>query len=336
MSTNTPYPPFRPHPLVVGGHLQTIFGAWISGTQKSREISIRRHIELDDGDQLVLMDDFPASRWKDGDPVAVLLHGLGGSAESPHIRRIAQKLREQGVRTFRLNLRGCGAGEGLSKNLYHAGRSEDLQSAMEVISQLCPGSQVFLAGFSLGGNIVLKWLGEHSETADSLVDRAIAVNPPVDLGACTAAVQRRAFGFYDRYFAKMMFRQLCNSFDKSLIANAIDAPRRIICFDEAFTAPRSGFRSAAHYYDACSAAPYISRINVPTMILSAEDDPLIPVKILHDLTRPSAVELHIAESGGHLGYFGCTGDDPDRWWADWRVIDWFTRESSETRLKFAA
>ena len=319
----------------MGGHLQTIFGAWMAGAVHSREISIRRHVELDDGDRLVLLDDFPAGGWRHGGDVAVLVHGLGGSAESPQVRRIAAKLRDQGIRTFRLNLRGCGAGKGLSKKIYHAGRSEDLHAAMELIRDLCPGSPVFLGGFSLGGNIVLKWLGEHPEMTRSLVDRAIAVNPPVNLHACTMAIQKQAFGFYDRYFARMLYRQLSTSFDITESESETE-PRRILCFDEAITAPRAGFKNAAHYYDVCSSAQFISRIVTPTMILSAADDPLIPVRILEDLDLSKKVKLHIAESGGHLGYIGCTGHDPDRWWIDWRVVDWLTNHRKVTQLRVAA
>lgn len=336
MSTTFSFPKFRPHPLVVGGHLQTIFGAWIPGTSHSREVSIRRFVELEDGDRLVLMDDFPIDGWVSGGDVAVLVHGLGGSAESPHIRRIAAKLRDQGMRTFRLNLRGCGAGRGLSKKIYHAGRSEDVQAAMEVIRHLCPGSRVLLSGFSLGGNIVLKWLGEHPAMANALVDRAIAVNPPVNLEACTFALQKQAFGVYDRYFTNMLYRQLCDSFEVTAAEASAPPIRRIGCFNEAITAPRSGFKNASHYYDVCSAAQFTSNISVPTMILSAADDPVVPVRILEDLDLSKSVNLHIAESGGHLGYYGRSGMDPDRWWIDWRVVDWLSWQTPQPALLRAA
>ena len=101
-------------------------------------------------------------------------------------------------------------------------------------------------------------------------------------------------------------------------------PRRIIDFDELFTAPVGGFDSARQYYRACTAEPVIPRINVPTLILSAKNDPLIPPNTLEQLTRPGCVKLHIAEGGGHLGYISRNGTDPDRYWMDWRVIDWLT------------
>ncbi len=314
--------PFRPHPLVVGGHLQTVLGACISGISSPREISVRRRVTLDDGDCLMLIDDLPVSDWQPENDVVLLVHGLGGSSESSYMRRIATKFRDLGTRTFRINLRGCGEGKGLSKNLYHAGRTVDLHRTIEEVRRLCPGSKVSLGGFSLGAGIVLKWLGEFPDQALQMVERAIAVNPPVDLAACTSAIGKKAFGFYDRYFSKLLYRQLQQSFDGNLDQIQFPPPKKIIDFDNTITAPRCGFESAEHYYETCSAAPYVSEILVPTMILSAADDPLIPVQILEDLERPENVGLHIAESGGHLGYFGRGSTDLDRWWMDWRVLEW--------------
>lgn len=317
-------PPFKSHPFVRGGHLQTILGAYISGITSPREVSIRRHVQLDDGDCLLLVDDHPVSSWEPGGDVALLLHGLGGSSESSYVRRISEKLRRLGMRTFRLNFRGCGEGKGLSQQLYHAGRTADLQAAITAIQMECPGSAIHLGGFSLGGNVVLKWLGEYADQAESAVRRAVAVNPPVELATCTANISKCAYGFYDRYFAKLLYRQLIQSFDGKLDREVYPQPKRIIDFDNMITAPRCGFRDSQDYYESASAAPFVPQIRVPTLILSALDDPLIPVEILHRLERPAHVQLHISDSGGHLGYYGCTGSDPDRWWIDWRIQEWFS------------
>ncbi|MDB4439502.1 alpha/beta fold hydrolase [Planctomicrobium sp.] len=323
------FPPFRSHPLIRGGHMQTILGAYISGITSPREISVRRHVLLDDGDTMMLVDDLPGSNWEPGQDAALLVHGLGGSSESSYVRRIAEKLRRKGVRTFRLNLRGCGEGKGLSKQLYHAGRSKDLHVAIQTIQELCPGSTIFLGGFSLGGNIVLKWLGEFPDEATQMVSRAIAVNPPVCLATCTASLGKKAFGFYDRYFAKLLYRQLVQSFDGNLDQEQYPQPSCIIDFDNMITAPRCGFADAQDYYATCSAGPYVSEIKVPTMIFTAADDPLIPVKILTELKLSESVELHVANSGGHLGYYGRSGVDEDRWWIDWRILEWFFVKQSQ-------
>jgi hypothetical protein len=240
--------------------------------------------------------------------------------------RIARKLAERGMRVFRLDLRGCGAGRNLACQPYHAGRWEDLQAVAEFIGQLCPGAPLEIAGFSLGGNLVLRWLAESTPTS-SAVSRAMAINPPVDLARSTANIAATARGLYDRHFARLLYRQVQGSRQwraDSPLAQAARPPRRLIDFDELFTAPLSGFRNAAHYYASASAAPVISAIQVPTLILSARNDPLIPPEMLLDLRRPALVQLHIEMDGGHLGYIGRESSDPDRHWMDWRIVDWMT------------
>jgi predicted alpha/beta-fold hydrolase len=248
------------------------------------------------------------------------------------MQRISAKLTARGIRTFRLDLRGCGAGVGLSRLPYHAGQSDDIQVTAEFIRHLVPGSSLMTVGFSLGGNILLKWLGEQAETMPSLVSRAMAVNPPLNLEACTDHVRVVARGVYDRHFARLLCLQAQGTphwHDDTPLSRSPRQPRRIIDFDELFTAPLAGYDNAREYYRACSAEPVIPQINVPTLILSAKDDPLIPSHTLERLNRPPCVKLHIAEGGGHLGYIGRSGHDPDRHWMDWRVIDWLTQDQQQ-------
>ena len=282
---------------------------------------------LPDEDQLVLHDD-ASETWRRGDPVVLLVHGMCGSSESSYMQRVSRKLTARGRRTFRLNLRGCGAGSGLAQLPYHAGRSEDVQATTEVIRRLAPGSPLSAAGFSLGGNILLKWLGEQAQFGATVpVTRAMAVNPPVNLEACTDHVRLAGGGLYDRHFARLLYRHVRSTphwQGRTALCRAARRPKRIIDFDELFTAPLAGYDSARHYYRECSAAPVIAQIEVPTLILSAKDDPLIPSHSLEGMDRSECVTLHIAEGGGHLGYIGRSGSDPDRHWMDWRVIDWLT------------
>ena len=320
-------PDFSPHPLLQGGHVQTLYAAWFPGKVSTSHRPNRHHVELPDGDSLTVHDDVPTGTWTEQSPVVLLVHGMCSSADSPHIIRVAQKLQTEGFRTFRMNLRGCGDGKGLAREPYHAGRSEDVQTVIEFIRHLCPYSPIHLVGFSLGGNIVLKWLGEHAQAASHLVTRAIAVNPPVDLHACSQALPRQAYGMYDRYFTRKLFHHIVkcpNLSRRDPWAKSSRRPRRMLEFDELFTAPQSGFESAMHYYEECSAAQFVPRITVPTLILSSHDDPLIPAGILERLALPPSVSLHIAKSGGHLGFIGRNSEDPDQWWLDWRVVDWLT------------
>jgi len=317
---------FRPHPLFWGGHLQTVLATFLRSAIHGLWSTTQHRVELPDGDRLVLHDD-PAGEWSDGDPVALLIHGLCGSSESSYMQRISAKLVARGIRTFRLDLRGCGAGVGLSRLPYHGGQSDDLQATAKFIRHLAPTSPIMPVGFSLGGNILLKWLGERADAMPALVTRAMAVNPPLNLEACTDHVGRVAGGIYDRHFARLLCQQVRQTphWDVDTpLSRSRRRPRRIIDFDELFTAPIAGYESARHYYRECSAERVLSEINVPTLILSAKDDPLIPRQTLECARRSDSVRLHIAEGGGHLGYIGTSGSDPDRHWMDWRVVEWLT------------
>ena len=318
------FPPFRPHRLFHNGHLQTLAGAWWRINRGQLQTTVRHTLTLDDGDRLILHDDCPDD-WQRGDRTALLVHGLGGCHGSGYMIRIARKLVAAGVRAFRLDLRGCGAGRNLARLPYHAGRWGDIEAAARFLIDHCPNSPLAVAGFSLGGNIVLRWLGESTEFTEQHVDCGIAVNPPVDLARSTANIERAARGAYDRHFAKLLFRQVRRSAqwnDESPLARSRRRPRRLIEFDDLFTAPLSGFESAEHYYASASAAPVIPQIRVPALILSADDDPLIPHTMLADLKRPSHVLMRMEHHGGHLGYIARQGIDPDRHWMDWRVVEW--------------
>lgn len=313
------WPPFRPHLLVRGGHAQTLAGVYYPG----RKIAYRaeRHlVTLDDGDRIVLHDDRPAG-WQPHDRSALMIHGLAGSHASGYMQRIARKLNARGVRVFRMDLRGCGAGTGLAQLPYHSGRSHDAAAALRAIAQHLPYSPTTLVGFSLGANITLKLMGELERQTVGNLDSAVAVCPPVDLAACSRQISLPSNRIYDRYFVGLLLRQL----RAAQMAQGIKLgrrPRTLWEFDNAFTAVVCGFGTADNYYAAASSAPLIGRISWPTLILAAHDDPMIPSQSLASMTMPPAVELRLTESGGHLGFIGQSGVDADRRWMDWRVVDW--------------
>jgi len=328
-----------PHPLIWGGHLQTLAAVFLPRPQIV-ETAVQRLVTLDDGDQLVLHDDCPPE-WKPGDRAALLIHGLAGNHTSPYMRRISDKLQARGVRTFRMDLRGAGAGIALARYPYHSGRSPDAAAALQTISALCPGSPLSLVGFSLGGNITLKLLGEDPQAVPGELDRAVAVCPPVDLRACVESLRRGVNRLYDRYFARMLRGQVLArqralpetivpagwprraiGSDRPSGALRVRYPRGVAEFDESFTAPVCGFETADNYYRLCSSAQFVPEIAVPTLILAAADDPLVPGESFERLGLPENVTLQITRHGGHLGYLGRHGADPDRRWMDWRVVDW--------------
>lgn len=302
-------PDFIPHPWLRSGNLQTIIGSWGS---VPAERAVRRLVTVSDGDQVVVHDDQPPT-WRAGDGTALLVHGLCGSHRSGYLVRIAAKLNAAGVRTFRLDMRGCGAGRALARHPYHSGRSEDLATALTAIAAWCPGSPTALVAFSLGANAALKLLGECGDRPPGNLDRGIAVCPPVDLAACVRSLERYPARIYDRFFTGMLLEQVHASPTLCEHAARIFArhrPTRLVEFDDAFTAPLSGFGDAATYYRQCSAAPLLTRIQVPTTILAAEDDPIVPITPLQAAQHNLTVDLQIATRGGHLGFIQA---DRRRW-----------------------
>ncbi len=323
-------PEFRPHPWLTSAHLQTLAGAfWPTRLRKEKA---RVHlVPLPDGDHLVLHDDRPAN-WTPGGRCVLILHGLAGSHRSPPLVRISEKLNQFGVRTFRLDLRGVGAGVKLAQKPYHIGLTEDVAATIAWIAQKCPGSPLTLVGLSLGGNLTLKLMGEAGQrqaaaqtcSVSQTVDSAVAVNPPTDLLACTAKLRRPGARRYDRYFARLLVNQVVQRQRAHQAPEPFseNRPRTLFEFDEAFTVPVWGFKSAADYYERCSSHHLLSHIAVPALVLATSDDPLVPVETLQSAQKSPLLQLQITDGGGHLGFITAGHLVPDRMWMDWRVVQW--------------
>lgn len=317
-------PEFAPAMGLSHPHLQTTLAAFLPSRPKLPG-TVQRKLRFADGDFAVLHDDRPES-WKRGDHVALLLHGLAGSHQSGYMARIAWRLMQRGVRVFRMDHRGCGAGRLLARNPYHAGRVRDLEAAIRMLERLCPGSPISVAGFSLSGNLLLRYLGGEVDAIPLSLFRAVAVCPPVDLLGCVQRLQQTSAGQrYDWYFARHLTSQLIETplWREDLpLAKEQRPPRRLLDFDELYTAPASGFSSAVEYYETASAARVLPQIRVHTAILASSDDPMISVEPLVRARLPPNVTVCVTSRGGHLGFIGRRGVDPDRRWMDWRVVEW--------------
>lgn len=326
------FPLFRPHAMIRGGHLQTIAGAYLPHRlQFDAKI---HHVPLPDGDGLALHEDdvggslSPEPRTPS--PAALLLHGLAGSHQSGYMLRVSAKLRAKGIRVFRLDLRGCGAGIGLARHPLHAGRSEDAAAALDFVHRRCLDSPVHLVGFSMGGNIVLKLAGEFGQNTPPYLASVVAASPPIDLAQCTREIQRGLNQIYDRTFVTALIKHIAAR--NTLVPNAhsrplLPRPRRLMDFDSLFTAPLSGFADVHDYYARASSGPLLRNISIPTLIIAAASDPIVPVACFEQTTYSPTTLLLIAPCGGHLGFIAAKNHDPDLRWLDWRILDWI-----ETRL----
>ena len=320
--------PFRPHPLVRGGHLQTIVGNYLPCRYACR--SSVDQVQLPDGDAIAVHDDGGGDGRSTQD-VVILVHGLGGCHQSGYMLRCSAKLRACGYRVFRMDLRGCGAGMSLARRPLHAGRSEDAAAVLEHVHQRCPQSPIHMIGFSMGANIVLKMAGEMGCGAPAHLASLLAVSPPIDLMRCSEALARGFSRFYDERFVRSLLRHIRER--NALVKDALDRPlvpppRRLAEFDSMFTAPLSGFANLDDYYARASSGPLLRQITVPTLIITAASDPIVPVAAFEKAEYSASTQMLITPCGGHLGYVAAGGSDADRRWLDWRVVDWVRLRSA--------
>jgi predicted alpha/beta-fold hydrolase len=312
---------FRPLPLLRNPHVQTVLGHILRGPAFAYPTR-RQVIWLPDSDGLVLHDTVPDG-WREGDRVAVLVHGLGGSHESPHVQRLAGLLLPHGLRVVRMDLRGSGHGLPLARGSYHGGRSEDVRAVLAEVHRWAPGSPITLIGISLGGNVALKLAGEAVEEPVPGLARVGALAPPIDLERCAALMALPRNRLYEQFFLRELVTEarLRRRYFPDL--PPLRFPRRLSfrLYDELYTVPRNGFADALDYYRRASSRPLIERIRVPTLILTARDDPFVAVEPIETLKVPSHVTVRVVAHGGHLGFLGLDGAGGIRW-AERRIAEW--------------
>lgn len=357
---------FPTHPFLASGHFQTLAAAYLIPSPED-DLALRRHVTLPDGDTIVIHDNRPPA-WREGQPVTLLIHGLGGCHRSPYLRRITRKLNMQGMRVFRMDQRGSGAGRYLARRTYHSGRSDDVFRVVEQIGQLTSGSPLMVCGFSLGANLTLRMLGDRPEAIPDYVTRAMAVCPPVSLVECITRLEQGWSRFYDRYFArtclrdvlqrarmidgmhlpatwsveadqvKSRLRELGRHARAELTRNGwlvYTPPGSLREFDTQFTAPLAGFDTVDDYYQRCGSLDEVARIRVPTRIVAAVNDPMIPVSQYDRMELSPAVRLERVPGGGHLGFVVPSSPGMrDGCWIDASVVGWAT--ASDRRALRAA
>lgn len=254
----------------------------------------------------------------------ICLHGLEGSHDSGYLQSLAQAALGEGFRIHRLNMRGCGGTEGLSKSLYHAGLTADLH---HILRQLDGRLPVFLAGFSLGGNVMLKLAGELG-AATGLAGIA-AVSVPLDLHACCLKMMRPENRLYEARFVlslKRRFARRAAEHPELYDVRHLEGIRTVIEFDDRITAPYFGFGNAVNYYATQSSQNFLDAIRVPTLVIQAEDDPLIPFEVYrrHAAFRTNpALRLMAVPHGGHVGFIARR---QPRFWVDRQILAFFREQ----------
>lgn len=319
--------PFKPHPLFVNGHAQTLAGyAWARRfALRSHRRDDKRFFEVEPGVSLLAH-----CRWQAAEPHAhptmILVHGLEGSSTSIYMLGTADKAFRAGFNVVRLNLRNCGGTEHLTPTLYNSGLSGDLRAVMNELIERDQFKDLFLIGFSMSGNMVLKLAGEDGEGYPRKLSGVCAVSPSIDLSASADAIERRANWIYQRRFIHSLRRRIRHKqklYPARYDTSDLHLVRTIRDFDERYTARDGGYKDASDYYARASALSLIERIRVPTLIIHAQDDPFIP---FYSFRHPSLannpyVLLLAPPHGGHVGFLATAAKGEDRFWAENRVVE---------------
>jgi uncharacterized protein len=315
---------------VPGAHLQTV---WARLVRSRHLVTFEREVLTTPDDDDLVLDHVPGPA---GSPRVLVLHGLEGSAHSLHTQGLAVLVARAGWRCTVLNFRSCARDTrdieqrlpNRRPRLYHSGETADLDFVVRTLVAREPATPLHALGFSLGGNVLLKWLGEHGPA--SAIRSAAVISVPYDLAAASRYLERPVGRFYYRHFGSRLktksldllarFPRETSHVDPDRVRHA----RTFHEFDECLTAPLHGFAGADDYYERSSALSYLARIAVPTLCLSSEDDPFFPGEAVYrarDAASP-AVQFAITPWGGHTGFIA--GDWPwrPRYWAEESAVEW--------------
>jgi predicted alpha/beta-fold hydrolase len=307
--------PFKPAWWLPGPHLQTL---WPTFGRRHVKVKLQRErIELSDGDFV----DLDWGDQSDHKPIVLILHGLEGSADSPYARGMLKRINAEGWRGVVMHFRGCSGEPNRMLRAYHSGETEDVAEVVSILQRREPETQIAAMGFSLGGNVLLKWLGETGESNPLVV--AAAVSVPYELAISAARLQQ---GF-SRFYQWHLLRSLCVKMQvkKHLQDSIPNFPRlgelqNIYEFDDNITAPLHGFKNAEEYYEKSSSRQFLKMISVPTLLLHAKDDPfLTEVAIPRFDELSESVELEVTEQGGHVGFVGGALPLRPDYWLETRI-----------------
>lgn len=308
-----------------GGHTQTLWGKFFRPTLAIE--TQRERWDTPDGDFV----DIYRLTATPGAPRLLFLHGLEGTIRSHYVAGLFIEARRRGWAADLMIFRGCGDEPNRAPRFYHSGDTNDLAYVLDRVLAEVPGVPIGLAGVSLGGNVLLKFLGERGRSLPARVRGAAVVSVPFDLEAGCRFIAQGVSKIYDRHFLRTLKRKALEKlerypglFDREKLARA----QTIFEFDDAVTAPVHGFKSAHDYYSQSSALGYLDRITLPTFLLSAVDDPFLPPEVLsrvRDIAELNPnLTLQFTEHGGHAGFVSGAAPWSARYFAEWRVCEFLS------------
>jgi hypothetical protein len=298
-----PLPVYRPAWWIPGPHARTLWSKFLRRRAKLPSRRERWSTADDDFLDLHRLDAPP------GAPRLVILHGLEGTVRSHYAVGLMEEAHHRGWAADLLIFRSCGDEPNRALRSYHSGETTDLDSVVRRLIAEEPDRPLLLAGVSLGGNVLLKWLGEQGDHAPEQVKGAAAVSVPFDLARGSRRLDRGFSRIYQAHFLRTLRRKALDKsarFPQALRADDVRRTRTLYEFDDLVTAPVHGFRDANDYYSQSSSLRWLARIRTPTLLLSARDDPFLPPEVLDEVrviarTNPS-LHLEFVQRGGHVGF----------------------------------
>jgi predicted alpha/beta-fold hydrolase len=318
-------PPF----WLPNGHLQTIYPALfrtVSAVAYQRERIVTPDFDFLDLDWS-LAEEQPGGKNR----LVILSHGLEGNSTRQYILGMVKFLNAKGYDCLAWNFRSCSGEMNKTSRFYHSGATEDLHFVVQ--DAFKKGyDQVYLMGFSLGGNLTLKYLGEESGHIDSRIKKSVVFSVPMDLKACSLAIIKPENRIYQSRFLKTLKPKVEKKglhFPSDINPADFRHVNTLYDFDHIFTAPLHGFNSADHYYEQCSSMFFVDRITVPTLIVNAANDPIVPEKSLPEalIDKLPNVWLEITAHGGHCG-FRPPGFSQSLYWSESRALEFLEGNES--------
>lgn len=328
---------FKPAWWLRGPHLQTLWPALCRRSSRPRRI--REQLETVDGD-------FVDLDWygEGGSPIVILLHGLSGSSSSKYIEGMQEALWQRGFRSVALNFRGCSGRPNRTARCYHSGDTEDVEHLYRWLKRQEPTTPLAAVGFSLGGNVLLKWLGEQGKKLDLFA--AAAVSVPLQLNLCADRMDRG----YSRFYRNHLLRELKHyvrkkrdylhtsgnreEAEKLMRLGDLSPLQSFWTYDDQVVARLYRFRDVHDYYQQSSSRQYLKAIRIPTLIVQALDDPFMTPDVIPSADELSPhVDLEITQSGGHVGFISGHTPGRPRYWLEERIPAFLAKQFERSSKK---
>lgn len=282
--------------------------------------------ELADGDFVELTWTGDPKTVPDGQPIVLVLHGLEGSFDSFYAKRMMNAMYLNGWFSVLMHFRGCGQKPNRKVQSYHSGQTADVAEFVSHLAATYPSSPIYAIGFSLGGNVLGKYLGEH---VDNPVSGGVIISAPLQLDECSKSINQGFSKVYQKYLIDKLVKSTHDKIDflngaepVPVDKQRLDQLKTIFDFDDCITAPVNGFDDAMDYYLSSSSKQFLKHIKTPTLIIHAKDDPFMNEKVIPELEELSEqVQFELSEQGGHVGFLSGHNPFKPEFWTETRSVE---------------